>query len=111
MTSSSSKAKDLAAIITSERGKILTDALGEVKRGMEVAELATCVPELLKGDFTGHVGRGIDSYLCASCWAFALASRHSTSRPWRRRGCCRQRSFTEIALSSSHRAQPAGVFM
>ena len=55
-------AKDLAAIITSEHGKVLSDALGEVTRGMEVVEYATAAPELLKGDFTEQAGRGIDAY-------------------------------------------------
>ncbi len=55
-------AKALAAIITSEHGKVLSDALGEVTRGMEVVEFATGVPELLKGDFTEQVGRDIDAY-------------------------------------------------
>ncbi len=52
----------LARIITAEHGKVLSDARGEVVRGMEVAEFACGVPELLKGDFTEEVGRGIDSY-------------------------------------------------
>jgi malonate-semialdehyde dehydrogenase (acetylating)/methylmalonate-semialdehyde dehydrogenase len=55
-------AKKLAAIITDEHGKVLSDALGEVTRGMEVVEFATGVPELLKGDFTEQVGRDIDAY-------------------------------------------------
>ena len=55
-------ANDLAAIITSEHGKVLSDALGEVTRGMEVVEYATAAPELLKGDFTEQAGRGIDAY-------------------------------------------------
>ncbi len=53
---------DLARIITAEHGKVLSDATGEVVRGMEVAEFACGVPELLKGDFTEQVGRGVDSY-------------------------------------------------
>jgi len=52
----------LAAIITAEHGKILSDAAGEVTRGMEVAEFACGVPELLKSDFTEQVGRSVDSY-------------------------------------------------
>ncbi len=55
-------AKDLAAIITAEHGKVLSDALGEVTRGMEVIEYATGAPELLKGDFTEQAGRDIDAY-------------------------------------------------
>ena len=52
----------LARIVTAEHGKVLSDARGEVVRGMEVVEFACGVPELLKGDFTEEVGRGIDSY-------------------------------------------------
>ncbi len=55
-------ARGLAAIITAEHGKVLSDALGEVTRGMEVVEYATAAPELLKGDFTEQAGRGIDAY-------------------------------------------------
>lgn len=53
---------DLAALITSEHGKILSDAKGEVTRGLEVVEFATGVPELLKGEYTEQVGRGIDAW-------------------------------------------------
>jgi malonate-semialdehyde dehydrogenase (acetylating) / methylmalonate-semialdehyde dehydrogenase len=55
-------AKQLAALITAEHGKVLSDALGEVTRGMEVVEYATAAPELLKGDFTEQAGRNIDAY-------------------------------------------------
>ena len=55
-------AKELAAIVTSEHGKVLSDALGEVTRGMEVVEYATGIPELLKGDYTENAGRDIDAY-------------------------------------------------
>ena len=56
------RAKELAAIITAEHGKVLSDAGGEVVRGMEVVEFACGIPDLLKGDFTDQVGRGVDSY-------------------------------------------------
>jgi malonate-semialdehyde dehydrogenase (acetylating)/methylmalonate-semialdehyde dehydrogenase len=55
-------AKELAAIITAEHGKVLSDAAGEVTRGMEVVEFAAGIPDLLKGDFTDQVGRGVDSF-------------------------------------------------
>jgi malonate-semialdehyde dehydrogenase (acetylating)/methylmalonate-semialdehyde dehydrogenase len=55
-------ASALAAVVTAEHGKVLSDALGEVTRGMEVVEYATAAPELLKGDFTEQAGRGIDAY-------------------------------------------------
>jgi malonate-semialdehyde dehydrogenase (acetylating) / methylmalonate-semialdehyde dehydrogenase len=52
----------LAAIITSEHGKVLDDAKGEVMRGLEVVEFATGIPHLLKGEFTEQVGTNIDSW-------------------------------------------------
>ena len=55
-------AERLAATITAEHGKVLSDALGEVTRGMEVVEYATGAPELLKGDYSEQVGRNIDAY-------------------------------------------------
>src|SRR3954469_1592816 len=52
----------LAAIITSEHGKVLSDAKGEVRPGLEVVEFATGIPQLLKGEYTEEVGTGVDSY-------------------------------------------------
>src|SRR5580658_10208587 len=53
---------ELAAIITREHGKMLSDARGEVTRGMEVVEFACGIPHLLKGEFSDSVGTGIDSW-------------------------------------------------
>jgi malonate-semialdehyde dehydrogenase (acetylating)/methylmalonate-semialdehyde dehydrogenase len=55
-------ASDLAALITSEHGKVLSDAAGEVQRGLEVVEFACGIPHLLKGGFSENVGTGIDSW-------------------------------------------------
>jgi malonate-semialdehyde dehydrogenase (acetylating)/methylmalonate-semialdehyde dehydrogenase len=52
----------LAGIITSEHGKVFSDAKGEVQRGLEVVEFATGIPHLLKGEYTENVGTGVDSY-------------------------------------------------
>jgi len=52
----------LAAIITSEHGKVLSDAKGEVQRGLEVVEFATGIPHLLKGEYSEGVGTGVDTY-------------------------------------------------
>ncbi len=52
----------LARIITSEHGKVLSDAKGEVQRGIEVVEFVTGIPQLLKGEYTEHVGTDVDSY-------------------------------------------------
>jgi len=54
--------EDLAAIITAEHGKVLSDALGEVTRGLEVVEFACGIPHLLKGGYSEGVSTGIDSY-------------------------------------------------
>jgi malonate-semialdehyde dehydrogenase (acetylating)/methylmalonate-semialdehyde dehydrogenase len=53
---------ELAAIVTREHGKVLSDALGEVSRGLEVVEFACGLPELLKGQFSENVSSGVDSY-------------------------------------------------
>jgi len=53
---------ELAAIITSEHGKVLSDALGEISRGQEVVEFATGLAHHLKGEFSEQVSSGIDVY-------------------------------------------------
>ncbi len=53
---------ELATIISSEHGKVHSDALGEVARGLEVVEFACGIPQLLKGEYTEQVGRGIDAW-------------------------------------------------
>jgi malonate-semialdehyde dehydrogenase (acetylating) / methylmalonate-semialdehyde dehydrogenase len=55
-------AKRIARTISEEHGKTLDDALGEVTRGIEVVEFACGAPQLLKGEFSDNVGRGVDSY-------------------------------------------------
>ena len=51
----------LAGQINSEHGKVVSDAAGEVIRGNEVVEFACGIPQLLKGEFSEGVGRGVDS--------------------------------------------------
>jgi malonate-semialdehyde dehydrogenase (acetylating) / methylmalonate-semialdehyde dehydrogenase len=53
---------DVARILTSEHGKVLTDARGEVQRGLEVIEYACGIPTLLKGGFSEQASTGIDVY-------------------------------------------------
>ncbi|MCF3948114.1 CoA-acylating methylmalonate-semialdehyde dehydrogenase [Acidiphilium iwatense] len=53
---------ELARLITSEHGKVLSDAGGEVTRGMEVVEFACGIPDLLKGEYSRNVGTNVDSY-------------------------------------------------
>jgi len=54
--------EEIAKILTAEHGKVLSDALGEVARGIEVIEFACGIPTLLKGDFTEQASTGIDVY-------------------------------------------------
>jgi len=81
----------LAALITSEHGKVFSDAQGEVTRGLEIVEFACGIPQLLKGDFTDQVSTGIDNWTLRQplgvvagitpfnfpcmvpCWMFPLA--------------------------------------
>jgi malonate-semialdehyde dehydrogenase (acetylating)/methylmalonate-semialdehyde dehydrogenase len=52
----------LARIVSEQHGKVLSDAMGEVQRGLENIEYATAVPNLLKGGFSEQVSTGIDVY-------------------------------------------------
>ncbi|HQT76621.1 MAG: methylmalonate-semialdehyde dehydrogenase (CoA acylating) [Rhodospirillales bacterium 20-64-7] len=54
--------QELSAIVTAEHGKVLSDADGEVQRGLEVVEFACGIPHLLKGEYTDQVGTGIDAW-------------------------------------------------
>jgi malonate-semialdehyde dehydrogenase (acetylating)/methylmalonate-semialdehyde dehydrogenase len=54
--------EEIAAHLTREHGKVRTDALGEVQRGLENLEFATGIPTLLKGGFTEQASTGIDVY-------------------------------------------------
>ena len=53
---------EFAAMITREHGKTFSDAQGEVARGIEVVEFACGIPQLLKGEFTDQIARGIDAW-------------------------------------------------
>ena len=55
-------ADKLAAAITAEHGKVLSDAKGELTRGLEVVEFACGAPQLLKGEFCENVGTNVDSW-------------------------------------------------
>jgi malonate-semialdehyde dehydrogenase (acetylating)/methylmalonate-semialdehyde dehydrogenase len=54
--------EEVAALITAEHGKVLSDALGEVGRGLEVAEFACGIPQLLKGGYTENASTQVDVY-------------------------------------------------
>ncbi len=53
---------ELAAILTNEHGKVLSDAGGEIARGLEVVELACSIPQLMKGEYSENVSTGVDVY-------------------------------------------------
>ena len=53
---------ELATVLSSEHGKTIPDAKGDIIRGLEVAEFCVGVPHLLKGEFTDSAGPGIDMY-------------------------------------------------
>jgi len=53
---------ELARIITREHGKVVSDAKGEVQRGLEIVEFACGAPQLLKSQFSDNIGGGIDNY-------------------------------------------------
>jgi malonate-semialdehyde dehydrogenase (acetylating)/methylmalonate-semialdehyde dehydrogenase len=53
---------EIARIITSEHGKVVADAQGEVSRGQEVIEFSCGIPHLLKGEFSENVSANVDSY-------------------------------------------------
>jgi malonate-semialdehyde dehydrogenase (acetylating) / methylmalonate-semialdehyde dehydrogenase len=55
-------AGELAELITDEHGKVLSDALGEVQRGLEVIEFACGIPSLLKGDYSDQVSTDVDTF-------------------------------------------------
>jgi malonate-semialdehyde dehydrogenase (acetylating) / methylmalonate-semialdehyde dehydrogenase len=57
-----SRTDDLAAIITREHGKVLSDAAGEIARGLENADFATGIPHLMKGSFSEQASTGVDVY-------------------------------------------------
>jgi malonate-semialdehyde dehydrogenase (acetylating)/methylmalonate-semialdehyde dehydrogenase len=52
----------LAHAITAEHGKVFTDAVGEVSRGIDIVEFACGIPQLLKGDYTDQVSTGMDNW-------------------------------------------------
>jgi malonate-semialdehyde dehydrogenase (acetylating)/methylmalonate-semialdehyde dehydrogenase len=53
---------ELAALLSSEHGKVIADSRGDVQRGLEVIEFACGIPHVLKGEYTEGAGPGIDVY-------------------------------------------------
>ena len=56
------RSDEVARAITEQHGKTLPDAAGEVQRGLEVVEYACAIPELMKGEFSEQVSRGVDTF-------------------------------------------------
>jgi malonate-semialdehyde dehydrogenase (acetylating) / methylmalonate-semialdehyde dehydrogenase len=54
--------EDIAKILVAEHGKVLSDAIGEVQRGLEVIEFACGIPQMLKGEFNENVSSAVDTY-------------------------------------------------
>ncbi|WP_206999925.1 CoA-acylating methylmalonate-semialdehyde dehydrogenase [Trinickia mobilis] len=83
--------EELAERVTKEHGKVFSDAMGEVMRGIEIVEFACGIPNLLKTDFTDQIGGGIDNWnlrqplgvvagitpfnfpMMVPCWMFPIA--------------------------------------
>lgn len=55
--------EELAAMITAEHGKVFSDAIGELSRGIEIIEFACGIPQLLKGSYTEQVANGLDNWV------------------------------------------------
>jgi hypothetical protein len=85
---------ELAELITAEHGKVLSDAKGEIGRGLEVIEFACGIPQLLKGDYSDQVSTGIDVFSFREPLG-------STSRSWCRCGWHRWLSPPATPSSSS----------
>ena len=94
--------KEIAALLTAEHGKVLSDALGEVARGLENIEFACGIPHLLKGGYSEQASTASTCTRSASRSAWWPASRRSTSRPWCRCGC----SPTRIACGNTFVLKP-----
>ena len=105
---------ELAAIITAEHGKVLSDALGEVARGQEVVEFACGIPHLLKGGHSENASTGVDVH---SHPPAARRGRHhqprSTSRRWCRCGSSPSPSppATPSCSSPARRTRPRRCWM
>ena len=54
--------KEIASLLTAEHGKVLSDSLGEVARGLENIEFACGIPQLIKGDYSEQAASGVDVY-------------------------------------------------
>ncbi len=95
---------ELAALIVSEHGKVWSDALGELTRGIEVIEFACGIPHLIKGEYSANVGTGVDSFSLMQPVGVVAGITRSTSRRWCHYGCSlsRWRAVIPSFLSRLH---------
>ena len=84
--------QELAEIITSEHGKVVSDALGEVSRGQEVVEFACGNAHLLKGAYSEQVTTGVDVYSLRQPLGVVGIISRSISPRWCRCGSSRSQS-------------------
>jgi len=56
------RAEELACLVSDEHGKVLSDARGEIQRGLEVVEFACGIPQLLKGEYSDQISTGVDTF-------------------------------------------------
>jgi malonate-semialdehyde dehydrogenase (acetylating) / methylmalonate-semialdehyde dehydrogenase len=73
------RAAELAAVVTAEHGKVLSDAEGEIERGLGNGEFACGIPHLLKGGFSERASRGVDVHSIRQPLG-VVAGSHPTSR-------------------------------
>ena len=84
-----SRKEELAKVVTREHGKVLSDAIGSVSRGLEVLEFACGIPHLLRGDYTEAVGTGVDSFSTRAPLGVVAGITPFNFPPWCRCGCSR----------------------
>src|SRR3569833_2833868 len=110
---------ELAELLSSEHGKVIADAKGDVQRGLEVIEYACGIPQALKGEYTEGAGTGIDVYsmrqpigICAGITPFNFPAPRSVppaSAAWRCPSSSRSARKRPIAFAKSS-SRPSKVF-
>ena len=94
-----SNRNEIAAMLSAEHGKVVTDALGEIARGLENIEFACGIPHLLKGSYSEQAATGVDVYSIRQPLGVVAVSLHSTFRQWFRCGCSPVQSPAAIPSS------------
>ena len=91
--------KELASIVSLEHGKVPSDAMGEIARGLENIEFACGIPAMLKGGYSEQASGGVDVYQFVSHLVLLQVLRRSTSQPWCQCGCLLTQSCAETPSS------------